>query len=252
MEIGGAPLLPYLEVAASTISVAFGGEALSASAPAVTGWSLFLALTIAIIGVIELVSWIRSKDPVAILVGLILVTPWVAVAVCQPHFILGRYFVIQVVFAYLLLARFLVRLMKQGPLGACVSFVMTLAFITCNARHSYQLVMLGRSHTVEIFTTLSNAGQGEMVPVSGDQDFQNSLRLSYAQTRTEKPIFIHYLTRDYSGKQVPRFVVRESLDAHEQFPNSWTSSKGITYDLKTTYRAPPLNGANVYVYEAAQ
>lgn len=263
MEIGGAPQLPYLEVAASTISVSFGGEPLSATSPPVTGWSLFLAFFVLAISIIELTTWLRSKDPRAALVGLILITPWIAVWTLQPHFILSRYFLVQIIFGYLVVARFLTRLSSQGSLGRTLATSLILLFVFANSRHTYQLYSQGRSHFREIFGEIASRGTPSLqTTVGGDQDFQNSLRLRYAElqpTRTSLLGFVRqpfypnisltYVKEYRTSLSHPRYVIRETLDAFEEFPETFSLPSGATYKLFKTYGAPPLSGSHVFVYE---
>lgn len=248
MEIGGAPLLPYLEVAATTISVAFGGGALSSVNADVTGWSLFLVVSIVTVSCIELIAWIRSGDPRAILIALILATPWVAVAVSQPHFILPRYFIIQLLFAYLLVARFLVRLMNQGKFGTIVCATLVAAYLAGNTLHTYQLISRGRSHFVEIFTALRKNSGNIPVSVGGDQDYQNALRMAYAGMT---PHDINYVNDYLTSTESPHFIIRESIEPYEVFPDTFRTPQGTRYQKVKSYRAPLLNGSNVCIYEIA-
>lgn len=248
MEIGGAPLLPYLEVAASTISVSFGGETLSSIEPAVTGWNLFLGVAVILACVAELIAWIRSGSPVAVLVALILITPWITVSLLQPHFILPRYFIIQIFFAYLLAARLLDRLSRQSRFGAVVAGVLLLGFIVGNLTRTATLVSLWRSHFVEAFTTLSSQS-GESITVGGDQDFQNSLRLTYAKIVAPATARLTYVPSYRTATTPPRFIVRETLEAYEVFPSEFTTPQGARYHEVLRYRAPQLNGSHVTVYE---
>lgn len=246
MEIGGAPLLPYLEVAATTMSVAFGGVSLSSVDANATGWSLFLVLSIITVCCIELTAWIRSGDPRAVLITLILAAPWAAVVVFQPHFILPRYFIIQILFLYLVAARFLVRLARQGRFGTVVCAAFTTAYLVSNVRHSSQLFERGRSHFVEIFTSLRESNATAPVSVGGDQDYQNALRMAYAGVSADE---INYIDDYLTSTEAPRFIIRESIDAYEVFPETFLTPQGTRYQTVKSYRAPLLNGSNVYVYE---
>lgn len=249
MEIGGAPLLPYLEVAASTISVSFGGESLSSINPTVTGWSLFLCAAITLMCVVEIVVWLRTGSPVASLVGLILLTPWVAVSVLQPHFILPRYFILQIFVAYLLAARFLDRLFRQGVVGSLVATSLIVAFILSNTHHTLTLARVGRSHFVEIFQGFTAQGAERAITVGGDQDFQNGLRLAYARTAAPQTSEIVYIPNYRNAAVPPRFIVRETLEAYEVFPEEMIGPHGLAYKQRQRYTAPQLNGSHVTVYE---
>jgi len=249
MEIGGAPLLPYLEVAASAISVSFGGETLSSVNPAVTGWNLFLGISVVLVCVAELAAWIRSGSSTAWLVGLVLITPWVVVSVLQPHFILARYFIIQILLAYLLAARFLDRLTRQGRFGSLLAFILLWAFILGNTSRTLPLIQLGRSHFVAIFENLASQNGETTVTVGGDQDFQNKVRLSYARIIIPRTSHISYVPDYRNAKPPPRYIVRETIEAYEIFPSELTLPHGTRYHEIQRYRAPQLNGSHVTVYE---
>lgn len=249
MEIGGAPLLPYLEVAASAVSVSFGGKALSSINPAVTGWNLFLAISMILVCVAELVSWIRGGSPIAWLVGLIILTPWVAVSVLQPHFILPRYFIIQIFFAYLLAARFLTRLAARGRFGGALALILLGSFILANTSHTLTLARVGRSHFVAIFQSIASQGTAEPVSVGGDQDFQNKLRLNYARIIDSNTSRIDYVTDYRNAATPPRYVLRETLEGYEIFLSEIKLPQGARYHEIRRYRAPQLNGSHVTVYE---
>jgi hypothetical protein len=252
MEIGGAPLLPYLEVAASAISVSFGGETLSSIDPTVTGWNLFLGIGVVLVCVTELVSWMRSGSPIAPLVALILITPWITVSVLQPHFILARYFIIQIFFAYLLAARFLDRLSRQSRFGAGVASILLLSFILGNLSRTITLVSAGRSHFVEIFTNLASQDGDPTITIGGDQDFQNNLRLTYATLVAPPTTRLTYVPGYRTTTTPPRYVVRETLEHYEVFPSEWALPSGERYQEIKRYRAPLLNGSNVTVYERSR
>ena len=250
MEIGGAPLLPYLEVAASAISVSFGGEPLSSINPMVTGWNLFLGIGVLLVCVMELVSWIRSRSPIAPLVALILLTPWITVSVFQPHFILARYFIIQIFFAYLLAARFLDRLIRQGRVGTGVALLLLAGFIVGNTTRTFALASFGRSHFVTIFETLAarsdNATAGT---IGGDQDFQNGIRLAYTRILEPSTSRLMYVANYRAATNPPRYIMRETLESYEVLPQEFSLSSGARYEAIQRYRAPQLNGSHVTVYE---
>jgi hypothetical protein len=252
LEIGGAPLMPYLEVAATTISASFGGEALSAVNANITGWSCFLGVFITIVCLVEIAAWMRNGDPLAYLVGLVLITPWVAVAVIQPHFILPRYFIIQVFFAYLVAARFLNRLARKSSFGKLVASALVLAYTGAHIRHTFDLVALGRSNFVQIFEAIASTLPDSERTAGGDQDFQNGLRLAYARKVAPNTSSITYVSNYRSANTSPHFIIREALDAYEESSNEWRSPQGALYREFRRYPAPALNGSYVTVYERVQ
>ena len=183
------------------------------------------------------------------LVALILITPWITVSVLQPHFILARYFIIQIFFADLLAARFLDRLARQSRFGAGVASILLLSFIVGNLSRTITLGSAGRSHFVAIFETLASGSGNSTVTVGGDQDFQNNLRLSYARIIARSVSPVVYVPDYRNAATPPRYIIRETLEAYERFPPEFTSSQGIQYHQVQRYRAPQLNGSHVTVYE---
>lgn len=249
MEIGGGPRLPYLEVAASAISVSFGGESLSSVNHSVTGWSVFLCVAISLMCIAESLVWLRAGSPLATLVALILLTPWIAVGLVQPYFIFERYFIIQILFAYLVAARFLTRLFQQGLIGSVVATGLIVAFILANTRHTLTLISVGRSNFVEIFQGLTAQGDEREITVGGNQDFRNSMRLAYTRMVAPQTSAITYIPNYRNATEPPRYILRESLEAYEIFPENMPGPQGSEYRAIQRYRAPLLNGSHVTVYE---
>jgi hypothetical protein len=249
MEIGGGPLLPYLEVAATAISASFGGEALSANNIDVTGWCAFLSLCICVVCFSELVAWWRSGDPLSSLVTLIVAAPVVAVVVIQPHFILPRYFIIQIFFLYLVVARFFARLARQGSFGRAIALVMVVGYCLANLQHTLELISVGRSQFVHIFEELAKSSENSPLTVGSDRDFQNGLRLAYTRKIAPHVDRLTYVQNYRTADTPPHFVIRETYDRYEELPDTWTSSRGITYRRIQRYRAPVLSSSHVSVYE---
>jgi hypothetical protein len=99
---------------------------------------------------------------------------------------------------------------------------------------------------VEIFTSLRESNATAPVSVGGDQDYQNALRMAYAGVSADE---INYIDDYLTSTEAPRFIIRESIDAYEVFPETFLTPQGTRYQTVKSYRAPLLNGSNVYVYE---
>lgn len=250
LQIGGGPVLPYLEVASSTLSVAYGGEALSASNPETTGGALFLTFFLLLVFTSELRAWTKTNDPLAKLVCLVIATPILAVLFTQPHFILSRYFLIPLIFLYVVFARFLIRLTAQGIMGSVTALAIGTGYFIGNASHILELSSLQRSHFIEIFSYITAQSPETPPSVGGTQDFQNEIRLRYSQRVQPGIIHIEYTPKaDKREHPAPRFFIGETLDAYEVLPNTFTLRDGISYTAIKSYRAPPLNGSHVTLYE---
>jgi hypothetical protein len=249
LEIGGGPQLPYLEVATSTLSVAFGGEPLSASSPEVSGQALFLAAFILLVIALEMRAWTKTKDPLASLVCIILVTPVCAVTIGQPHFILSRYFLVALLLAYFVFARFLSRMRAQGIIGSMKATALLGGYIIGNTSHALQLVVRHRSHFLEIFSYIAEQSSRAPLTVGGSQDFQNGLRLRYARMVRPDTARISYQTQMDSAREAPHFYISETVDPYEQLPETFELPNGTAYTAINRFKAPLLNGSNVVLYE---
>lgn len=252
MIIGGAPIAPYLDVGITTLSVAVGGEALSASNQSVSIIACLVAIFAAILALTEWVLWRRERTPIISLVSAILIAPPIVVLLLQPEFILPRYFLIALLFLYLLFARLIVRLTTLGIAGKIAGTLLVSLFVFFNTKMTLRLWQQGRSHFVEIFQLIVATTAEDERTVGGAQDIQNSYRLAYACAVDPKLGSITYVKDALNTHTPPNFVIWETLDQYEQMPTRWTSKQGTTYKRIAEYRAVPLNGSETFVYRRVE
>jgi hypothetical protein len=258
LEIGGAPVAPYIQIFFSTISAAFGGDEISAATPGLSLILSFASLCVLIALLAETVLWIREGDPIAVLVALLLAAPVVAVVVLQPHFILARYFIFQVVILYLLAARFLVRLWQQNLIARAVALMCTALYLTGNSFHTWQLLAHGRSHFQEMLYLLEQCSNGTPTTLGADQLFQVKLRLKYAQILnapgSQLPL---ELVSDYQGTQSSaEYVIREAFEHLETLPEEFTAQNGLRYRAQCNsvqlpfYQGALMSAASLRLYRS--
>jgi hypothetical protein len=254
MKIGGAPILPYIQVLISAISVTFGGEELSASNAAVSAWCVLLALFVTIFLLSETIAWFREDKDQSSLIALLLLAPLGAVVVLAPHFIMFRYFLFQSIILLLIAARFLIRLASRGSFGALVSTGLVCGFIYGNFRLTWELLTIGRSFFEFNRRTILHLYPEQQWTLGATQVFQTELRLQYGEAwfaahgsgYTDRMI----LVADYNQADPgPLHVLRESVDRFESFPDSFVTSAGITYMRAWINRAPLLSGAQAAWYQ---
>ena len=247
VEVGGAAIVPFAQVAASSLMVMFGGPEVSSNALPLTVWWLGGSVFVLCCCLIELYLWNRSRDPMAVLVALNLAAPILAVALVKPSFILTRYFLLPVIFTYLLFARFLSRLAAQGVLGTVVSFAFLLVFLVGNAMNITPLVTNGRVHYREAFAFLLDS-RSDIITVGGENDFQNQLRLEYFRPIFKDTTRIHYVPNFMQQSTPPHFVILESVDPFEPFPDKRTFGQHGEYTLQQSYSAPLFSGSRWLIY----
>jgi hypothetical protein len=250
LERGGGPILPGWQVLLSTVSTAFGGEELSAHVVGTTGVAALLGCAVLVTAMLELVRWMREGDPWAWLVTTIFLTALFVVGVSGSEFLAPRYLLVPLVPMYYLIARFLVRLVRQGFVGRIVSLALLGIFLTSSTNHIWELITLGRSHFVEMFTEIQREDQGAQV--GGDQDFRNSIRLRYVQLLRPQVGSLVYQT-DYrvhtkESAPTPDVIIREGSDRYEELPKEFSLLSGELYHLVREYRAPLLSGSRCGFY----
>jgi hypothetical protein len=254
LEIGGAPRLPILQVLLTTLSVTVGGEELSAYNAALSAGISLLALGVLICLVVEVFTWIREDKTTGLLIALLLVTPLIAVTASSPHFILPRYFLFQTVISLLVLSRFAVRLASKSTLGLAISLVLVSGYIAGNARLTWQLLTWGRSTFEAHRRTLIRLYPTEQRTLGTSQEFQTRLRMRYGESwfiahhggAADKVTLIPDYTNSSPG---PLYVLVESPDRFEPFPESFTTNAGVTYIRSSISPAPISSGAQAAWYK---
>ena len=211
LEIGGAPELPYAYVAISTLRIACGLPDITAYQPIPLDYFTLLAIIISMGVLLELIAWLRQRDPTAILVSIVLAAPIILIAIGQPSFILSRYFVVQIALFYLVLARLLCRLAAGGSGRFALSIALLTIWTAGTMSQSINLISLGRAHTLQILQTVRDRSSIPSPTLGGEQDFQNGIRLKYEQIKFPNYRPITYV-EDYSHAQIaPEFVLLERL-----------------------------------------
>lgn len=249
LEIGGGPRAPYLQVLVSTISVSFGGEEMSELDLEGSAAALLVAAAIVFVLLGEAAAWLRERDPVAVLVVGLVAFPVLAVVVLQPPFVMTRYGITAIVFMYLLAARFIARLARQGSLGGLLGAGLLALYAVGNLRHVEELRSFGRSHVLAAFEAIASGGA--TVTVGGDFDNQNELRLRFLRLRRAAVSPITYVREYASAVPAPQVVLRERLERGGAMPPEFSTPSGVTFRVVREYPAPLLSGSMLAVYSQA-
>lgn len=248
LEIGGGPVLPYLQVFLSTISTAFGGEELSLYRVEISAWCSIASAAILLIALHELWSWHRSGDRRASLCAIIVLCPLLAVFVLQPPFIYSRYFIIQIVAIYLLIGRFLARLTVQGVVGKLLVTAVGILYVFLNARHTSELILDGRAHAISSFNEMIHGVPGdEPITISSNQTFRQEVRLRYARLVLSGADRLHHVSEADRAIYPPIFIIREESDRYTPAPSTILDN-GSGYTRMRSFYAPLLSGITWHVY----
>jgi uncharacterized membrane protein len=251
LAIGGGPQAPYVQVLLSALSLGFGGEELSAFDPQGAAAAAGIGTLVVAIASFEAFLWLREDRAVASLVISIILVPLAAVMVLRPDFILGRYFIISLVFLYLVAARWMARLARQGIFGACIAALLVAGIAAGNLRHCGELFSFQRSHFEEaVAAIISESGpRRETVTIGGGHENRNEIRLAHMRLRGALGGPIVFVSDQAAAAAPPDFVIEESLDRNPTPPASSMTAFGARYSLKAAYPAPFMSGAALSVYQ---
>jgi hypothetical protein len=246
MEIGGAPVLPYLQVLGNTLLLSIGGDAISAFSVEKVVWQLLFGCMFLVLLTIELILWIKEERDEALFVLFVILSPLLAVALAQPYFILPRYFLVPVLFSYLIFARSLNRLTNKGRIGTLVTAIIIPAFVLFHARHILHLYSTGRSslgHTLSLI-----AQENPVAKIGGTRDFQMQVQLPLHIMRNPVlgGITFHPNYTENSAKL--DYILIEHIDRGEPSEESLLLDGGITFTKVISWKAPQESGANLTLY----
>lgn len=250
ITVGGGPQAPFGQVILSALSLGFGGEELAATDPEGAAISAGIALLVAAIAAVEALLWLRRDRRQAALVVAIIVSPFVAVTALRPDFILARYFIVSGLFLYLLVALWLVRLARQGVVGALVAAALIGGVSVGNVRHCAELLTFQRSHfeAAVLAIAAQDGGGTAEIRVGGGHRNRNEIRLAHMRLRgllDSRVVFVD----EGGGVEPPAFFLEESIERSNEPPPASREAFGATYALKDYYPAPYMSGASLSVYE---
>jgi hypothetical protein len=246
MEIGGAPVVPYIQVIGSALLLSIGGDAISAFNVENAVWQLLFGITFLALLALELILWIKDDRDQAIFVLLAILSPLLAVAVAQPYFILPRYFLVPILFCYLLFARSLIRLAAQGTVGLVVTTSIIVAFVTFNTRHILHLYSEGRSSLGRTLSLL--ALEKPNSKIGGNRDFQMQVQLPLLVARNPDLNGVTFLPNYLDKIKELDFILVEHIDREEPARESLWLEGDTTFTKVVSWKAPPESGANLSLY----
>lgn len=250
--IGGGPELPFSDVAISTLRLAFGLPETTAGLETLSNLQSLIAVGALLVVIVGARSWIHSRPHESVLIAAILCAPFFIVLITQPRFIMGRYFIIQLVFLYLVAARALVHISEKGSRGRTSASILIILFIVGSLRLDRDLIREKRSHFLNIIHTIQTRERSGHTTLGGDQDFQIKLRCSYTALHQPKHACPTYVPDYINASKQPDFLLRETLAGMPPLPGNLSLPSGTTYSLIHVYPAPPWSGATAYLYQRSE
>jgi hypothetical protein len=250
MVEGGPPVPTYL-------SWARAAGLLAGSAP---GWvAVVVAAAAAVAVLLELVHLYREREPEALFFTLALALPLLNAVVSSHAY--RRYYLTALLFALLLLARFVARNLDAGRSRRGLAIILAVGFLATNLYQTVRFLDTGRGGYREAVAAMAAESAEIPTTVAGNHDLAQLLLIDYHAARLPaRPRFVFYCQEPPalgctdmrpppgSGARPPEFFVLGRVD-HRYVPPATRVEPGLgEYSLAHVYPAYGLSGQLWAVY----
>ena len=171
---------------------------------AATGWIVIALL--AGLAVWQLVAEQKAGEPLALLLGLIYLMPFLCAVLIQPEFFSPRYFLVILPFAYVAPAMLLARLVgtrqRRMVLGAMLAL-----FLAGQAHLYFSFLRVGRGHFAEALEYMMKHSPSPRVTVGSNQDFRSSVELAYYAPRVLRNRQLVYVPQENHASFQPDWYI---------------------------------------------
>jgi hypothetical protein len=187
-ELGGAPM-SVLYGLGRLLALGVGWPAKDA----VTGW--IVAGLLVALAIWQLAAEKKTDEPLALLLALIYLMPFLCALLIQPEFFSPRYFLVILPFAYAAPARLLARLVRTRLRRVALAAVLAL-FLAGQVHLYFNFLRVGRGHFTEALEYIVNHSPSQRVSVASNQDFRSSVELAYYAPRLLRNRQLVYVPQD--------------------------------------------------------
>jgi hypothetical protein len=174
-ELGGAPMF-VLHGLGRLLALGIGWPAKDAA----TGWIVIALL--ASLAIWQLVAEQKAGEPLALLLALTYLMPFLCAVLIQPEFFSPRYFLVILPFAYVGPAMLLARLVGTRQRRMALAAVLAL-FLAGQSHLYFNFLRVGRGHFTEALEYMMKHSPSPRVTVESNQDFRSSVELAYYASR---------------------------------------------------------------------
>lgn len=237
---GSGPLRSHIEVIFNVFAFMLAGLELSAErlnegAFILLAAPLFLAFLIS-----EIVMLKRDGQRVWIFYLLIIfVAPILSILILEPRVIFIRYFIINIIFGYLLLAKFIERGLKGAAAGKVVAVIILAVFLVGHGRLAFSFIKNGRGAPQEALAYMLQQSDQKLTYAS-DQAFRNDTLINFYKSYLDPSV-------TFSKSKTPQWYITHSLDARFK-PLEELEYEGIRFKLDKVYPHTALSGFSWYLY----
>jgi hypothetical protein len=250
-----APLIPWLDTVASTLSLTVGGPWIS-----MISRPIYIATWIyAGIGTWVLTQSLRQtvlfRPHLLHLLLIIIVMPFLAILFVSPQAIAERYLYLPVIFSYLIVAEYLLSLISTRGWKRFWGVTIITLTLGGNIVHSGGLILFGngRMHDLIKYCEENRRTKDSPLMIGGDHDLRIGLPLR--RIAAEYPdLKIQYLEQiTNQTNEVPaEWIISHYVDRAYIPPTKWQSPHGEIFYLVKAFPNYSLNSWPLFLYRRSK
>jgi hypothetical protein len=238
--IGGGPRFTAPEVALETMGWVFG-------APTGSRWSLVALAATALVVVVESALRWRERDPSALHLPLLLLTPGILICVREPEVLYPRYFLVCVPFFLLAFASLLARAWR-GSSALRLGALAVLGVVSAtNLAADQRLLEVGRGQYSAALRFLDRETPSGPIAIGVEGDHNRRLLLHHAEA-LGLARELRLLDSKESEAHPPLWVLGDSQDLAFEPPTALHGSNKARYTLVGKFEYVGLSGQRWFLY----
>lgn len=250
-----APLTPWRDTVASTLSLSIGGPWISMiSRPIyVTVWLYAGAGSWLLIQ--SLLHTIQFRSHRLHLILIIIILPLLAVLLLSPQAIAERYLYLPVIFSFLLFAEFLAFLMSKGGWRRLLGITITTLILSGNVLHSGCFILYGKGRMHDLIKYCKENLDTPASPliIAGDHYLRIGLPLKrIAEEYPDLKIRYSELVVDQDHEISAEWIISHYVDRAYSPPLKWQSPHGETFYLVKIFSNYSLNSWPLFLYRKSK
>lgn len=246
-----APLTPWLDTVASTLSLSIGGPWISLISRPIYIIVWMYAGAASLILIQSLRYTVQFRSHILHLLFIILIMPFIAIVSLSPQAIAERYLYLPVLFSFLPVSEFLVYLMPKSGWKRFGGFAITTLILGGNLIHSgcFLLYGNGRMHDLIKYCEENSETKDSPLQIAGDHYLRIGLPLKRL-TEEYPNLQIHYseLIADRNHEISADWIISHYVDRAYIPPPIWQSPHGEKFYLVRTFPNYSLNSWPLFLY----
>ncbi len=249
-----APIIPWNDTVASTLSLTFGGPWISMiSRPIYLAVWIYAAIGAWVLGNSLRKTVLFRPDHLHLLL-IIIVVPFFAILIICPQAIAERYLYLPVTFSYLVIAEYLVSLILNDGWKRYWGITIMTLILGGNLAHSacFAFFGTGRMHDLIQYCHENRQTINSPLLIGGDHDLRIGLPLK--RIAAEYPAlaitYVEQITHQ-TNEVSAEWIISHYIDRAYIPPLRWRSLHGEEFSLVKTFPNYSLNGWPLFLYRSS-